>query len=169
MKDQIEGISVRWSEKSDMPAVLSLIHELALFEKAPEQVSVTIDQLTKDWELKKFVCMLAVSDVSNEVYGMALCYERYSTWKGLTAHLEDLIVRAPLRGRGIGGRLMEATVQWARSIDAQRLHWEVLDWNTPAIKFYESMGSEILKDWYPCMLSGSDLTDYPFKYPPFIC
>ncbi|CAI8343467.1 MAG: Uncharacterised protein [Owenweeksia sp. TMED14] len=168
MKDQLEDISFRWAEKADMPVILSLIHELAIFEKSPEEVTISLDQLTEDWDLKKFVCIIAVPDFSNEVYGMALCYERYSTWKGLSAHLEDLIVRAPFRGRGVGGRLMEAVIQWARSIEAKRLHWEVLDWNSPAISFYESIGSEILKDWYPCRLSTSDLNNYSYKYPPFI-
>ena len=168
MKDQMEDISIRWAKKSDIPVVFSLIQELAVFEKAPDQVEITVDQLSMDWELKKFVCFLAVSNSSDEIFGMALCHERYSTWKGLTAHLEDLVVRSHFRGRGIGRRLMEATIQWAKSINAHRLHWEVLDWNTPAINFYESIGSEILKDWYPCRMTGKELNNYSFKYPQFI-
>tara|TARA_B110000483_G_scaffold54360_1_gene67762 strand:+ start:70905 stop:71438 length:534 start_codon:yes stop_codon:yes gene_type:complete len=168
MKDQMMDISIRWAKKSDIPVVFSLIQELAAFEKAPDQVEITIDQLSTDLELKKFVCFLAVSNSSDEIFGMALCHERYSTWKGLTAHLEDLVVRSNFRGRGIGRRLMEASIQWAKSIKAQRLHWEVLDWNTRAINFYQSIDSEILKDWYPCRLSSRELFNYSYEYPQFI-
>jgi GNAT superfamily N-acetyltransferase len=168
MNDQIEDVSIRWANKSDFPEILSLIQVLALFENEPDQVVITQDQLERDWESNKFICMLAVSVNKDVIFGMALCHERYSTWKGLTAHLEDLIVRKDFRGKGIGRRLMESTIQWARSINAKRLHWEVLNWNTDAIGFYESIGSEVLRDWYPCRLSELDMKNFPFEYPQFI-
>lgn len=167
MKAQFKDVSLRWADKSDFPRVLELIQELATFERAPHEVHVTVETLQADYLAGHFVCILADSE-SEGIIGMALCHRRYSTWKGLTAHLEDLIVQEAFRGRGTGRQLLEAAMQWAEAIGAQRLHWEVLDWNQPAIDFYEGVGAQVLRDWYPCRLSAADIAVFPYTYPRFI-
>ncbi|MFM1884160.1 MAG: hypothetical protein RL168_344 [Bacteroidota bacterium] len=167
VKAQFKDVSLRWAENSDFPEILGLIQELAEFERAPQEVTLTLEQLVADHAAGHFVCILAES-ATRGILGMALCHTRYSTWKGLTAHLEDLIVKEAYRGQGFGRRLLEASMQWALSISAQRLHWEVLDWNQPAIDFYEGVGAHVLRDWYPCRMTAQDLTDFTYTYPPFI-
>ena len=159
---------IREGEKSDMPAALNLIKELAHFEKESNAVEVTVDELVKDGFGKTPLFKIFVAEIAKEIVGIALFYPRYSTWKGLTAHLEDLIVQEAFRGRGTGRQLLEAAMQWAESIGAQRLHWEVLDWNQPAIDFYEGVGAQVLRDWYPCRLSAADIAVFPYTYPRFI-
>ena len=167
MKVQIKDVSVRWAEEKDLPAVLAMVQELAVFEGEPLAVSLSLAQMTHDFGAGHFVCMLAEHPEEGPL-GMAFCHTRYSTWKGLTAHLEDLIVKEIYRGQGLGRLILEASVQWAQSIHAQRLHWEVLDWNQPAIDFYEGVGALIQRDWYPCRLESKDLAQFTFRYPPFI-
>ena len=167
MKAQFKDVSLRWAENSDFPQVLGLIQELAEFERAPQEVTVTVDQLIADHAAGHFVCILAEHS-SMGILGMALCHKRYSTWKGLTAHLEDLIVKEAYRGQGLGRQLLEASMQWALSIQAKRLHWEVLDWNQPAIDFYEGVGAQVLRDWYPCRMTAQDLLHFSYSYPRFI-
>ncbi|MDA9151419.1 GNAT family N-acetyltransferase [Schleiferiaceae bacterium] len=167
MKAQFNDVSVRWAEEKDLKGVMALIQELAIFEKAPLEVTLSLTQFTEDFHAGHFVCVLAEEE-KHGVLGIALCHRRYSTWKGLTAHLEDLVVREAFRGAGLGRRLLEASMQWAESIGAQRLHWEVLDWNQPAIDFYEGLGAQVLRDWYPCRLTAEDLATFSYRYPRFI-
>jgi GNAT superfamily N-acetyltransferase len=95
---------------------------------------------------------------------MALCYPRYSTWKGLVIHLEDLIVTESARGRGLGGALLTAVIRYARDRGARRASWEVLDWNDPAIDFYEARGARILSDWNLVQLDAGGIEKYLERY-----
>ncbi|HET8839591.1 MAG TPA: GNAT family N-acetyltransferase [Flavobacteriaceae bacterium] len=139
---------IRPAEKHDMHEVLLLIKELAVFEKEPEAVEITVEDLQRDGfgEKKLFFCFVA--EVEGQIQGMALAYFRYSTWKGKTVHLEDLIVREEFRGIGLGAGLYEKVMQFAKNEGVKRVEWVVLDWNSGAIEFYKKTGATILKNWH---------------------
>ena len=141
------NILVRDAVQNDMKQVLMLIKELAKFEKEPNAVILNEEQLVHDGfsENPKFKCFVAESN--NEIIGMALGYPRYSTWKGVTMHLEDLIVTKSRRGNGIGSLLFSKFINYAYSLRVKRIEWAVLDWNVNAIEFYEKNGAKILSDW----------------------
>lgn len=141
------GVLIRDAVQNDMKQVLMLIKELAKFEKEPNAVILDEEQLVRDGFSKnpKFKCFVAESN--NEIIGMALGYPRYSTWKGVTIHLEDLIVTKSRRGNGIGSLLFSKFINYAHSLRVKRIEWAVLDWNVNAIEFYEKNGAKILSDW----------------------
>ena len=130
-----------------MPSVLELIQELATFEKEPDAVVVTVDDLVRDGFSENPLFQCFVAEVDNEIIGMALYYNRYSTWKGKTIHLEDLIVKENKRGTGAGFALYKEIIKQGKSENVRRIEWNVLDWNTPAIDFYEKSGAKVLSDW----------------------
>ncbi|MEM1257825.1 MAG: GNAT family N-acetyltransferase [Bacteroidota bacterium] len=140
-------IQIRDAQKSDMPRVHGLIKELAVFENEPEAVKVTIADLEKDGfgENPLFHCFVA--EVQSKIVGIALIYPRYSTWSGPVVHLEDLIVTGSMRGKGVGSKLLEEVVKYGKKQGVRRISWEVLDWNEPAIRFYENNGAKVLRDW----------------------
>ena len=141
------SILIRDAVQNDMKQVLKLIKELAKFEKEPNAVILNEEQLVRDGFSKnpKFKCFVAESN--NEIIGMALGYPRYSTWKGVTMHLEDLIVTKSRRGNGVGSLLFSKFINYAYSQRVKRIEWAVLDWNVNAIEFYEKNGAKILSDW----------------------
>ena len=148
---------IRKGISSDMPAVLELIKELAAFEKEPDAVVVTIDDLVRDGfsENPLFHCFVAEEDQESnegnllkEIIGIALYYYRYSTWKGKTIHLEDLIVREDKRGTGAGMALYREVIRQGKNDKVRRIEWAVLDWNTPAINFYKKTGANVLTNWH---------------------
>ena len=141
------SLLIRDAVQNDMKQVLMLIKELAKFEKEPNAVILNEEQLVRDGfsENPKFKCFVAESN--NEIIGMALGYPRYSTWKGMTMHLEDLIVTKSRRGNGIGSLLFSKFINYAHSLRVKRIEWAVLDWNVNAIEFYEKNGAKILSDW----------------------
>ncbi|MFN7044143.1 MAG: GNAT family N-acetyltransferase [Flavobacterium sp.] len=138
---------VRKATKNDMPSVLELIQELATFEKEPDAVVVTVDDLIRDGFSENPLFQCFVAEVENEIIGMALYYHRYSTWKGKTIHLEDLVVRESKRGTGAGFALYKEIIKQGKAENVRRIEWNVLDWNTPAIDFYEKSGAKVLGDW----------------------
>ena len=138
---------IRKATKNDMPSVLELIQELATFEKEPDAVVVTVDDLIRDGFSENPLFQCFVSEVENEIIGMALYYYRYSTWKGKTIHLEDLIVKESKRGTGAGFALYKEIIKQGKAENVRRIEWNVLDWNTPAIDFYEKSGAKVLGDW----------------------
>lgn len=138
---------IRKTLKKDMPCVLELIQELAIFEKEPDAVVVTVDDLVRDGFSEQPLFQCFVAEVENEIIGMALFYYRYSTWKGKTLHLEDLIVKESKRGTGAGFALYKEIIQQGKVENVRRIEWNVLDWNTPAIDFYEKSGAKVLGDW----------------------
>lgn len=138
---------IRKATKNDMPSVLELIQELATFEKEPDAVVVTVDDLVRDGFSENPLFQCFVAEVENKIIGMALYYYRYSTWKGKTIHLEDLIVKENKRGTGAGFALYKEIIKQGKAENVRRIEWNVLDWNTPAIDFYEKSGAKVLGDW----------------------
>lgn len=140
--------SIRKGEKEDAKAILDLIIELAIFEKLPNEVEITVENLIQDGFSSNPKFKTFVAEASDgTIIGMALFYERYSTWKGPSIHLEDLMVTASKRGIGAGKALYTAVLKHAYTNDCKRVAWDVLDWNTNAINFYESTGAKVLEDW----------------------
>lgn len=138
---------IREALKEDMPAVLKLIKELADYENASEEVEITIEDLEKEgFEEGNFKCFVAEAD--GKILGMALVYFRFSTWKGRTVHLEDLIVSKDARGTGLGGALYGRVVQYGHENGVKRVEWVVSEGNKNAIEFYENTGADIKKNWY---------------------
>lgn len=150
--------TIRDAKTSDFSSVLNLIEELAIFENEPNAVDVSVEELQNDYNNNQFSCLVA--EVDNKIVGVALYYNRYSTWKGKTIHLEDLIVNDKYRRNGIGKGLLKEVVEKAKAENLRRVEWCVLDWNTNAIKFYESVGGEILKDWYLVQLDKNGIENF---------
>jgi len=143
-----------------MPAVLDLIKELAAFEREPDAVVVTVDELVKDGFGPDPLFYTFIAEVNNEVIGIALFYYRYSTWKGKTIHLEDLIVKQEKRGTGAGSALYKEVIKFARQEGVRRVEWVVLNWNTHAIQFYERSGAAIMRDWLTVQMNEEGITKF---------
>lgn len=155
--------SIRKAQKEDMPQVLVLIQELADFEKEPNAVTITADDLERDGfgNNPLFVCFVA--EKAHNIVGMALVYTRYSTWKGPALHLEDLIVTENMRGKGLGTALLNEVVDYGHHLGVKRICWEVLDWNEPAIAFYQKKGARVLRDWDVVHLDENGIKTYREK------
>jgi len=139
---------IRKGNPEDMEAVLGLIQELADFEKEPDAVLVTVDDLIRDGFGSVPLFHVFVAEAEKEIVGIALYYYRYSTWKGKIIHLEDLVVKDKMRGTGLGYALYSEIIKQGKRDNVRRIDWHVLDWNKPAIDFYEKSGAKVLKDWY---------------------
>ncbi|MFD1314259.1 GNAT family N-acetyltransferase [Namhaeicola litoreus] len=153
-------VIIRKANESDMKSVLSLINDLAIFEKEPHMVEVTEAQLIEDGFGEKPAFEALLAEVNGQVVGMALYYERYSTWKGKTIHLEDLIVKETHRNQGLGTKLYNEVLKTAQSRGYKRVEWNVLDWNKVAIDFYESTGAKILESWRVVQMDKAGLENY---------
>lgn len=153
-------IQPRRATAKDMPRVFELINELAHFEKEPDAVEITLQQLTEDGfgNHQKFVCFVA--EIEGRVEGAALLYPRYSTWKGEVIHLEDLIVSKAHRGSGLGTLLLDEVVKFGYSKGVKRISWEVIDWNESAIAFYEKKGANVMRDWDVVQLDEKGIKNY---------
>ena len=151
---------IRDARKEDMPAILELIRELAAFEKEPDAVSMTVGTLEKEGFGEQPLFHAFVAEVDGKIEGMALVYYRFSTWKGRTLHLEDLIVREEKRGTGLGNGLYKRVIQYAKQQGVKRVEWVVLDWNQHAIDFYERSGATVLKDWYTVQMDEAKMVRY---------
>lgn len=137
--------------------MLELVRELATFEKAPNEVTVTLEHFIDAGFGKNPVwnAMVAIDseNEAEEIIGISLWYMRYSTWKGLRLYLEDLIVTEAHRGKGVGKKLFDQTIEEARKLGVSGMMWQVLDWNQPAIDFYKKYGAEISSEWLNCSLT----------------
>lgn len=151
---------IRKGEIEDMPSVLKLIKELAVFEKEPDAVEVLLEDLEKDGFGDKPLFKTYVAEMDHKIVGMALFYPRYSTWKGPTIHLEDLIVSKDMRGLNIGTALYKKVLEYAYKKNVRRVEWVVLDWNTPAIDFYEKSGATVLRDWDTAQMTREGIANY---------
>ncbi|MFT6867488.1 MAG: GNAT superfamily N-acetyltransferase [Cyclobacteriaceae bacterium] len=146
-------IQIRKGTKSDLPSAFELIKELALFEKAPDEVSNTLEMMEKDGFGEHPIYWYIVAEDGGEIVGMSMYYYRYSTWKGKRLYLEDLVVTESRRGTGIGKMLFERTVEIGKETDCTGMMWQVLDWNEPAINFYQEYGTKMDSGWLNCSLN----------------
>ena len=147
-------MNIRKGNPEDMKSVLGLIQELAIFEKEPDAVVITEEDLVRDGFGEKPLFKVFVAEMDSnenesgkEIVGIALYYYRYSTWKGKTIHLEDLIVKEKMRGTGLGSALYAEIMKQGKRDNVRRVEWNVLAWNTPAVNFYKNSGAKILEDW----------------------
>jgi len=139
--------TVRKADIGDMPAVLKLIKELADYEKALDEVEIDLENLERNGFGKNPLFTCFVAEAGEEIVGMALIYFRYSTWKGKTVHLEDLMVKKEYRGKGVGLELYKEVMRFAQENKVKRVEWIVIDWNTNAIEFYKKTGATVLSKW----------------------
>lgn len=151
---------IRKGEKKDMKAVLELIQELATFEKEPDAVVVTVADLERDGFGAHPLFHTFVAEVNDTIVGIALYYYRYSTWKGKTIHLEDLIVKEDMRGSGLGFALYSKIIEQGKIDKVRRIEWAVLDWNTPAIDFYHKSGAKVLDDWRVAQMDEQGISNF---------
>lgn len=146
-------IIIRKGTKQDIPRTLELVKELALFEKEPEQVITNVEQMLKDGFGEKPVYRLLVADVDEMVQGIAIYFIKYSTWKGKGIYLDDIIVQEKFRGMGIGKKLFNEVMEECKRENCRQLHWQVLDWNEPAINFYKKYNATFDKGWINCKIN----------------
>lgn len=151
-------VCVRPALAADLVHVHRLIVELAAYERAENEVTLSLDTFTADFMAGRFEVTVAVKN--DKVIGMALHHPRYSTWKGMTWYLEDLVVTESWRGKGVGKALFNKVVEVAQRRDAHRLEWQVLDWNAPAIGFYERLGATVSTEWLNGRLTRAQLDSW---------
>jgi ribosomal protein S18 acetylase RimI-like enzyme len=144
---------IRAATIQDCPAMMQLIQELALYEKAPEQVTVSMETLQRcGFGPAPVYWAYVAEDAAGSIVGFALCYVRYSTWKGPRCYLEDIIVTEAQRGNGYGKLLMDAVLVGAAEKQLTAVVWQVLDWNTPAIEFYKKYQASFDAEWVNCCI-----------------
>jgi GNAT superfamily N-acetyltransferase len=148
---------IREAYKADCPRMLELIHELALYEKAPDEVTVTLEEFIDAGFGEKPIWKAFVAEIEGKVEGFALFYIRYSTWKGCRLYLEDFIVTEKMRGKGIGKLLFERTIQEAKEKGYKGMVWQVLDWNEPALNFYRKYEAYVESGWLNASLSTQQI------------
>lgn len=147
----MEKITVRNAVENDCPRMLELIRELAVYERASDAVTATLDHFIESGFGEKPVWWAFVAEENKIIVGFALYYIRYSTWKGQRMYLEDIIVTESARGKGIGKLLFDELLIEARQRSLRGLTWQVLDWNEPAINFYKKYNAKMESEW----LNGS--------------
>jgi len=152
------NLNIRTAEKADCPRLLELIAELALFEKAPEEVTVTLKEFEDAGFGKQAVWKAFTAEVDGFIVGFALYYIRYSTWKGRRMYLEDLIITEAYRSRGIGMLLIKTLIKEALAKGFSGMLWQVLDWNEPAIGFYKKLNASFDGAWTNVSLSKEQLS-----------
>lgn len=153
-------VKIRKGESTDIPSVLDLIKQLANFEKAPKEVTLTEAELQEDAFGKLPICSFFVAELNNKIIGMALYYIKYSTWKGKCVFLEDIIVDEEYRNNGIGKILFTEVAKVSATLGVKRMEWQVLDWNSSAIEFYKKLNSKFDSEWINCKLTDVELKKY---------
>jgi GNAT superfamily N-acetyltransferase len=153
-------VHLREAVKEDCVRLMELVNELALYERAPQEVTVTLKEFEDAGFGEKPVWRAYVAQVGGLIVGFALYYTRYSTWKGCRMYLEDLLVTEPMRGKGIGKLLFDRVIIEAKKKGYNGITWQVLDWNEPAIGFYNKYGATIEEGWLNASLSKDQLLKY---------
>ena len=143
---------IRRAVKDDCPRLLELVQELATYERAPGEVTVTLDHFIESGFGTQPVWWAFVAEVDESVVGFALYYVRYSTWKGQAMYLEDILITNEMRGKGIGKLLFDRLIEEARDKKFNRIIWQVLDWNEPAINFYKKYNADFDASWINCSI-----------------
>ena len=146
-------ITIRKGTPADVEPALLLIKELAAFEKAPEQVINTVEQMLIDGYGEKPIFDLLVAEADQKIAGIAIYFIKYSTWKGKCLYLDDIVVQESLRGKGIGKQLFDAVVAEAKLCNCQQLQWQVLNWNESAINFYKKYDTVFDAEWINCKIT----------------
>ena len=150
-------ITIRKASEKDFSAILSLIKELSLFEKAPEKVTNTAAQMVEEKEF--FQCFIAET-AEKEIVGMALYFFAYYTWVGKSLYLDDLYVKEAFRGKEIGTKLLQKILEIAKKENCKRVRWQVLNWNTPAIDMYRKCGATIDNEWINCDIDTPGIAEF---------
>lgn len=146
------NVKIRRAERNDCPRLLELIQELATYERAPDEVTVTLEHFEESGFGKNPVWWAFVAEVDGKVEGFALYYIRYSTWKGQRMYLEDILVTEKMRGRSLGKLLFDRLIEEARDKNFSAIVWQVLEWNDPAINFYKKYETSFDPEWINCSL-----------------
>jgi len=154
------NINIRKADENDFPAVLSLIKELAEYEKAPEKVTNTVELMKREKDL--FICYVAETD-HGEIAGMALFFFAYYTWVGKSLYLDDLYVKKEFRKNKIGKSLLNKVFEIARKEECKRVRWQVLNWNQPAIEVYKKCNAEIEDEWLNCSFDSDGIRNFSFS------
>ncbi|HEU4472368.1 MAG TPA: GNAT family N-acetyltransferase [Flavisolibacter sp.] len=144
------NISIRKAEREDCARILELVKELAIYEKAPREVTVTLEHFEKSGFGSKPVWWAFVAEVDGWIEGFALYYIRFSTWKGQRMYLEDLYVTDEMRGKGLGKLLFDQLITEAKRRKLNGMMWQVLEWNEPAINFYKKYQTSFDPEWINC-------------------
>ncbi|HYV94543.1 MAG TPA: GNAT family N-acetyltransferase [Chitinophagales bacterium] len=153
------NIKVRKAEPRDVAAMLALIKELAVYEKAPDEVITTEESMLRDGFGEEKIFDSLVAEADEVIAGIAIFYIAYSTWKGKMVYLDDLVVTESKRGFGIGKKLFDEVGKIAKETGANQLRWHVLDWNEPAINFYKKYGASLDADWITCKLNREQMVE----------
>ncbi len=156
-----QKINIREGKKEDLPQVLALVKELAIYEKAENEVENTVAMMLDDGFGPHPIYGFFVAETEEKIVGLALYYYRYSTWKGKCIYLEDIVVTEAWRGAGIGRKLLDKIVEKAREVNVRRISWQVLDWNEPAINFYKKVGASLDAEWINCALTREQIENWP--------
>ena len=151
------NLNIRFAVAEDCARLLELIKELAVYERAPEEVTVTLDHFTEAGFGKNPVWKAFVAEVDEVIVGFALYYTRYSTWKGCRLYLEDFIVTEAFRGKGLGKILFEKVIEEAKNGNYSGMVWQVLDWNEPAINFYNKYQAQLESGWLNAALAKEQI------------
>jgi ribosomal protein S18 acetylase RimI-like enzyme len=156
----MQNTAIREGRKEDLPAVLELIIELAVFERAGHEVINSVRQMELDGFGSHPYFGLFVAESGQKIVGISVYYYRYSTWKGKRLYLEDIVVNEKYRGLGIGKMLFEKTMEKCLEENCTGMMWQVLEWNDPAIQFYKRYGAKLDNEWTNGTLESSDIRQW---------